>query len=358
MIKKLYEITSNITDGKHGDCEPDKNSKCYFISAKDINEFGINYFGARRITKDSYIESHQRTQLAINDILITNSGTIGKMCIVRNIPYETTFQKSVAIIKPKSDVIIPRFLFYYLLGNKNKLINLANGSTQKNLLLKDIRSFEVDVPSFIEQQHIVNIIGSIDDLIENLNQTKDKLHSFVSFKLRKEDKYFVELGDYIEVYDNFRKPLSSISRNTDKIYPYYGATGILDYIDDYIFDGEYVLMAEDGSVITDNGNPIIQFIDGKSWVGNHAHVLRTKNNLSLYSLYFILKDTNVKNAITGAVQMKINQANMKKIIIAIPKNITYFNTISNDIMMKIKIIDKKVKMLYQIKQKYLNKFFG
>ena len=157
MIKKLYEITSNITDGKHGDCEPDKNSKCYFISAKDINEFGINYFGARRITKDSYIESHQRTQLAINDILITNSGTIGKMCIVRNIPYETTFQKSVAIIKPKSDVIIPRFLFYYLLGNKNKLINLANGSTQKNLLLKDIRSFEVDVPSFIEQQHIVNI---------------------------------------------------------------------------------------------------------------------------------------------------------------------------------------------------------
>ena len=117
-------------------------------------------------------------------------------------------------------------------------------------------------------------------------------------------------------------------------------------------------MAEDGSVITDNGNPIIQFIDGKSWVGNHAHVLRTKNNLSLYSLYFILKDTNVKNAITGAVQMKINQANMKKIIIAIPKNITYFNTISNDIMMKIKIIDKKVKMLYQIKQKYLNKFFG
>ena len=206
--------------------------------------------------------------------------------------------------------------------------------------------------------HIINIIGSIDDLIENLNQTKDKLHSFVSFKLRKEDKYFVELGDYIEVYDNFRKPLSSISRNTDKIYPYYGATGILDYIDDYIFDGEYVLMAEDGSVITDNGNPIIQFIDGKSWVGNHAHVLRTKNHLSLYSLYFILKDTNVKNAITGAVQMKINQANMKKIIIAIPKNITYFNTISNDIMMKIKIIDKKVKMLYQIKQKYLNKFFG
>lgn len=117
-------------------------------------------------------------------------------------------------------------------------------------------------------------------------------------------------------------------------------------------------MAEDGSVVTENGNPIIQFIDGKSWVGNHAHVLRAKNDLSLYSLYFILKNTNVKNAITGAVQMKINQANMKKIIIAIPKNITSFNTISTEIMTKIKIIDKKVKMLYLLKQKYLNKFFG
>ena len=185
MIKKLHEITLNITDGKHGDCESDKNSKCYFISAKDIDEYGINYSLARKITKESYIESHKRTKLDINDILVTNSGTIGKMCFIKNIPFKTTFQKSVAIIKPNTEEIVPSFLFYYLLANKNKLINLANGSTQKNLLLKDIRNFEIHIPDFLDQQHIVNTIGSVDDLIEQNDKLCEKIDRFLSSYFRK-----------------------------------------------------------------------------------------------------------------------------------------------------------------------------
>ena len=187
---------------------------------------------------------------------------------------------------------------------------------------------------------------------------KELLHKLMSAKLLIEECKIVSLDEYIILYDNMRKPLSSIERVGDKKYPYYGATGILDYVSNYIFDDEYVLLAEDGSVMTSKETPIVQYINGKTWVGNHAHVLKTKNGLNLYSLYFILKDTNVKNAVTGAVQMKINQANLKKIEIKLPVNLNEFNTLSISVMKEIINIDFKLDKLTKLKQKYLKKFFG
>ena len=180
----------------------------------------------------------------------------------------------------------------------------------------------------------------------------------MSAKLLTEECKIVPLDEHIIVYDNMRKALSSMERVGDKKYPYYGATGILDYVSNYIFDDEYVLLAEDGSVMTSKETPIVQYINGKTWVGNHAHVLKSKNGLNLYSLYFILKDTTVKNAVTGAVQMKINQANLKKIEIKLPVNLNEFNILSISIMKEIINIDFKLEKLTKLKQQYLKKFFG
>ena len=166
------------------------------------------------------------------------------------------------------------------------------------------------------------------------------------------------LEHHIDVYDRLRKPLSSIERKGKKTYPYYGATGVLDYVSDYIFDDEYILLAEDGTVMNPDDTPIIQFISGKTWVGNHTHVLKSKGDLSLYALYFILRETNVRNAVTGAVQMKINQENMKKINIKSPVNIEEFNNISFIVMEKIKSTNNQLTSLENLKQQYLKKFFG
>ena len=180
----------------------------------------------------------------------------------------------------------------------------------------------------------------------------------MSAKLFLEECNLVTLDDYIDIYDNIRKPLSSMERIGEKTYPYYGATGVLDFVSNYIFDDEYVLLAEDGSVMTNEETPIVQYINGKTWVGNHAHVLKSKNGLGLYGLYFILKVTNVKNAVTGAVQMKINQANLKKLLIKLPMNLDDFNILSDSVMKKINNIDSKIKKLINLKQQYLKKFFG
>lgn len=109
---KLGDVCSQITDGKHGDCFNEINSGYYFISSKDVFDGSIHYENARQITKSDFFETHKRTRLEYGDILITNSGTIGRMALVKqDIKTETTtFQKSVAVVKPKTDVVSSSYL--------------------------------------------------------------------------------------------------------------------------------------------------------------------------------------------------------------------------------------------------------
>ncbi len=127
------------------------------------------------------------------------------------------------------------------------------------------------------------------------------------------------VDDIIELFDAQRIPLSSNQReNMEKIYPYYGATSLMDYVDNYIFDGKYLLLGEDGTVIDDKGFPILQYVWGKFWVNNHAHILQGKNGFNVESLYLFFKNKNIKGIVTGAVQPKINQANLRALPATIP----------------------------------------
>lgn len=119
--------------------------------------------------------------------------------------------------------------------------------------------------------------------------------------------------DIAEFFDSMRKPLSSLERtDMERIYPYYGAVSIVDYVDDYIFDGEYLLVSEDGIYVVDeNGHPLIQHISGKFWANNHAHILKGKSGFNEDSLYLFLANTNMAPIVTGAAQPKINQANLE-----------------------------------------------
>lgn len=122
------------------------------------------------------------------------------------------------------------------------------------------------------------------------------------------------VGDLVTNFDRKRKPLSGRQRENMKgIYPYYGAACIFDYINDYIFDGEYILLGEDGTVINSDGTPVLQRISGKTWVNNHAHVLNNSKIIDFDYLYYVLKNANFSGAVTGAVQPKISQANMNAV---------------------------------------------
>ncbi len=127
------------------------------------------------------------------------------------------------------------------------------------------------------------------------------------------------VSEIIELHDSKRIPLSSRERaNLAKVYPYYGATSVMDYVDRFLFDGIYLLLGEDGTVVDGKGFPILQYVEGKFWVNNHAHILTGKNGFSVELLYLLFSLTNVQGIVTGAVQPKISQANLNKVSIIIP----------------------------------------
>lgn len=169
-VVKLKELTLRITDGKHGDCKNEDGSGFYFVSCKDVFGDIVHYENARQITKDDFINANKRTDLAPNDILITNSGTIGRMAIVKDIPEtkRTTFQKSVAIVRADTKNVLPHYLYYLLKNKVSFFINSSNGSAQKNLLLSTMRNFEIEyVDNIKEQERIITTLSRYDSLIDN-----------------------------------------------------------------------------------------------------------------------------------------------------------------------------------------------
>jgi type I restriction enzyme S subunit len=101
-------------------------------------------------------------------------------------------------------------------------------------------------------------------------------------------------------------------------YPYYGAAKIFDYVREYIFDGRFLLLAEDGSVETPDGFPVLQLTDGKFWPNNHTHILRGTDMASTEFLYLKLERLPIRGYITGAAQPKLTQANINRIPVLLP----------------------------------------
>jgi type I restriction enzyme S subunit len=167
LTKEILEhLTLNITDGKHGDCRPSPDSGYFFVSVKDIKQGQIDYSEARQIDRDDFMEVHRRTRLEVGDVLITNSGTIGKTALVAESPElaRTTFQKSVAIVKPRRERLESTYLKAALDMCVAKLSSQSSGSSQKNLLLGQLRNFSVCVPPIPLQREFARRVSAVEKL--------------------------------------------------------------------------------------------------------------------------------------------------------------------------------------------------
>ena len=315
------------------------------------------------------LPSQKVTKFKKDDILIANIRPYLKKIWQADI--EGGASSDVLVIRP-NDLIDNNFLYYALTqdsffeyvmkGSKGTKMPRGDKSQIMNFVIPDL---DID-----EQIKIGKLLKCIDQKIQINNQINQELEAmaktlydywFVQFdfpdqngkpykssggkmvyhpELKREipEGWGVEkLGDITICHDSKRVPLSSNDRELVKgEIPYYGATGIMDYVNDYIFDGDYVLMAEDGSVMTEKGTPILQRISGKNWVNNHAHVLEPIKNHSCKLLMMLLKDVSVMKIKTGSIQMKINQENMNKIVVpAIPLELL------SEINQKLEVIDKQ-----------------
>lgn len=118
------------------------------------------------------------------------------------------------------------------------------------------------------------------------------------------------------ILDKKRKPITKGARVAGD-YPYYGANGIQDYVSDYIFDGSFVLVGEDGSVLTENGTPVVNWAEGKIWVNNHAHIIAEQDGIMLRYLYHYLQTVNISSLIHGNIP-KLTGKDFKAIKVPLP----------------------------------------
>lgn len=247
-------------------------------------------------------------------------------------------------VLPNDNKIESDFLYYILKYLKPFFKEIARNKQTTGLghvTISDLKKIQVRIPSENIQKEIADIFIILDSKIEINNKIISNLESqaqaifkswFVDFEPF-QDGNFVEselgmipegwevkeLGEIINLYDNKRVPISKMDRDKmEKNYPYYGANGIIDYVDNYLFDGKYLLMGEDGTVRTEEGFPILNYVDEKFWVSNHAHIMRG-TLVSTEYIYLLLSKMFINNIVTGAVQEKINQRNLKKIKIIFPE---------------------------------------
>ena len=169
------------------------------------------------------------------------------------------------------------------------------------------------------------------------------------------------IGKVSECFDKKRIPLSKRQRDQKQgSIPYYGATSVMDYVDEAIFDDIYLLIGEDGSVMKDDGTPFIQYIWGPAWVNNHAHVLQGIKSVSTEQLMLFFQQTNINAYVTGAVQLKINQRNMNSIpFIKAPKEINErFYDVVAPLYVKTRAIKEENEQLAKLRDTLLPKLLS
>lgn len=333
--------------------------------------------------------------------MLPNKSGITNASSLPNIPITPSFKKDdilVSNIRPyfkkiwlaqfaggcSNDVLVFRanknidskFLYYILSDDRffEYSTQTSKGTKMPRGDKTSILKYAVLLPPLDVQKKIAGVLGAWDDKIELNNKINQNLEAqaqalfkswFVDFEpfggQMPSDWKIGKVEDIVDLYDSQRIPLSNNQRaGMKKVYPYYGATSVMDFVDNYIFDGKYLLLGEDGTVIDDKGFPILQYVWGKFWVNNHAHIMTGKNGFNVESLYLFFNQTNVKGIVTGAVQPKINQANLKILPVNIPSNavMNNFNKIIEPLFSLFRINTEENLRLAELRETLLPKLMS
>ena len=350
------------------------------LNGSNLEGFSLKEESFRYVTEQK-ADSLGKANAHRGDVVITHRGTLGQIVFI---PQNSKFDRYVisqSQFRVKcNEKVLPEYLVYYFhtkLGQHKLLSNasqvgvpaLARASTTFQMI-------DIDIPSVDIQKKIVDVLEAIREKIELNNKINNNLleqakalfkNWFIDYEPFSANNTMPEtwrmgtVGEIIELHDSKRIPLSGSERDKmEKIYPYYGATSLMDYVDNYLFDGIYLLLGEDGTVVDDKGFPILQYIDGRFWVNNHAHILTGKLGYSVEELYLLFSLTNIKSIVTGAVQQKVSQANLKKVPAIIPpvEVLSQFDDIIQPIFAEIRNLRSENQRLSSIRDSVLPKLIS
>ena len=330
-----------------------------WVSSKDVKQ-PILSDTIDHITNAAVDEASMTVYPAGSVAIVTRSGILRHTFPVTYIPFETTVNQDIKILVTKEG-ISSRYVSHALqaYGENIRRTTKKQGGTVDSLDFQKVLAYKIPVPPLDVQNRIVNVLDNFEKICSDLNiglpaeiEARQKQYEYYRDKLltfaengntilsraeqsraeqsrAEQSRALIKLMQYVFGYavvtlediaencDSMRKPVTSGKREAGE-YPYYGASGIVDYVKDYIFDGDYLLVSEDGANLLARSTPIAFSISGKNWVNNHAHVLKFDRYETRRFVEFYLNSIDLAPYISGGAQPKLNQKNLNRIEIPLP----------------------------------------
>lgn len=340
-VKKIFSIVNGSTP--KSDYSDFWNGDIIWVTPAEMSDdIYIIDNSKRKLTTLGYT-SCGTTLVPKNSILISSRAPIGQVALAGN--ELCTNQGCKALVS--NDEISEKFFCYFFKIQSSALNSLGKGTTFLELSSSELGNFIVPYPPLEEQQRIADYLDAkcahIDQCLELTRQSMEKLRAYklscITEAVTKGLDPDIPLKDSgvpwigqipvgwtlssvrweFENLDGRRKPISAENRTcSDAAYDYYGASGIIDKIDDFIFDETLILIGEDGANLALRNLPLVYIAKGKYWVNNHAHILKPYNTNNLYYMAYQLECVDLTNYITGSTQPKLTQSNLSKIPVVCP----------------------------------------
>lgn len=256
-----------------------------------------------------------------------------------------------AVISAKS-MVLSKYVYYMLYSEpvQTQLSSMMGKGAYPSVNQKDVSQIQIPLPSLSIQEDFVAELDSYQKIIDGARQVVENYKPSIPISSSWE---VIPLRNLCENLDSKRIPVTSSDRETGDV-PYYGASGIVDYVKDYIFDEPLLLISEDGANLLARSTPIAFSISGKTWVNNHAHVLKFNNIYTQRFVEFYINQVDISQYITGAAQPKLSQANLNKICIPCP-NIEVQEEIVRAIESVIHIVEQNKRLIAIFEQKMADK---
>lgn len=294
-----------------------------WITPAELNEDTVVINESKRKITKAGVNSCGLSPFPAGTVILSSRAPIGKTAIAGTEMYCNQGFKNLIC----SDKIHNKYLFWFLRSKTEMLNSLGRGATFKEISKSIVENIEIPLPDLPTQQRIADTLDKVSEGIEVCRKMLGELDLMVKAK-------FVEMfGDVVQNSKHLPiRTLPEISENLDSrripitgsvrekgIYPYYGASGIVDYVKDYLFDEEILLISEDGANLLARSTPIAFSAAGKVWVNNHAHVLRFRDRATQCYVENFLNMIDISNYVTGTAQPKLNQAKLNAIPIPTPE---------------------------------------
>lgn len=298
-----------------------QNGTVPWVSPKDMKRRRISQ-SQDYITEEALQASAARVVPSRSILVVTRSGILEHTLPVAITAVAVAINQDLKALIPRDD-ILAEFAFYAFKWAEKSILHTCSksGTTVASISFGQLLEFRIPVPPLDEQRRIVEVIeeqfSRLDAAEASLARARKALERIRRSTLRirgAHDSPMRPLGELVQSYDGMRVPVKASDRaERSGRYPYYGASGIIDHVDAFLFDGNYLLIAEDGANLLTRSKPIAFEASGKFWVNNHAHVIRTLPSLDQQFCKLVLNGTDLRPFVTGSAQPKMTKAAMNRI---------------------------------------------